>query len=55
MFAPGDRDIALKSRITKVIKEWCKGVSGVVNIDFSINDGVVYVKCNSKKTAGAGK
>ena len=55
MLAANDRDVAVKDRVTSAIKEWCKGLNGVTSIDFSIPDGVVYVKLISKAKAGEGK
>lgn len=52
MLAANDRDVAVKDRVTSAIKEWCKGLNGVTSIDFSIPDGVVYVKLISKAKAG---
>ena len=40
--------------MTSAVKEWCKGLDGVTSIDFSIPDGVVYVKLTSKAKAGEG-
>jgi len=54
MFEPGDRDPQIKARVKNAIMEWCKDVNGVMHIDFSIPDGVVYVKCSSKEKAGLG-
>ena len=55
MFDAADRDPKIKTRVTNAIKEWCKDVNGITHIDFSIVDGVVYVKCTSKEKAGIGK
>ena len=54
MLDANDRDVAVKERVTSAIKEWCKGLNGVTSIDFSIPDGVVYVKLTSKAKAGEG-